>query len=347
MTAAMFGSGLIPGATIPVHSYSIANPAQNTAQEPDPVFDPVAAKVVTIDSARALAEVEGSYGTGAAIQSAYSGELGVISAALYPSGTQPTPGATQGAVDPTLLPIAFTNYATVSNAGTAVNFGNLALTAAAIDPFVMQYTDGVALEDVAWGRLTPAGFSMQTRLTALLLNLAMRPPYLCRAQSSNAGAHVLRSMEQVVQGSSFRGTFGTSKSRVVVVISSDAYLAGLAGLLDLHWTVPGYQPDFCAPGGALVFEVRQVKKTRQHIVRVFYTAQSFDQLRNLTPPTLAEPPATMQLLIPGASKSATNLDVSFAVFKKILLAAIDSRCVQSFARETPPGVLDPNAVPTN
>jgi 4-phytase/acid phosphatase len=250
-------------------------------------------------------------------------------------------------VDPTSLPIAFTNYATVANAGWAFNLGNLGLIGAAIDPFVMQYADGFAIEDVAWGRLTADGFSMQTRLTALQLNLCMRPPYLCRAQSSNAGAHVLRSMEQVIQGSNFRGTFGTSKSRVVVVISSDAYLAGLAGLLDLHWSLPDYQPDFCPPGGALVFEVRQVKRTKQHLVRVFYTAQSFSQLRNLTPPTLTEPPATMQLLVPAASKSATNLDVSFTVFKKILLAAIDSRCVQSFARETPPGVLDPNAVPTN
>ena len=40
---------------------------------------------------------------------------------------------------------------------------------------------------------------------------------------------------------------------MVVVNSSDAYVAGLAGLLDLHWLLPGYQRDYCAPGGNLVF----------------------------------------------------------------------------------------------
>jgi 4-phytase / acid phosphatase len=347
MTAAMFGSGLIPGQTIPVHSYTIANPAQSIASEPDPVFDPVATKVATVDSVRALTEVQGAFGNGPSIQSACSGELALISNVLYPPGTQPTPGSAQGAVDPTLLPITFTNYPLVSNAGGGVNLGNLNPTAAAIDPFVMQYTDGFPLEDVAWGRLSPATLSQQTRLTTLQLSLVMRPPYLARVQSSNAGSHVMRSLNQAAQNVDLRGAFGNAQSRVVVVISSDAYVLGLAGLLNLHWTLPGYQPDYCAPGGALVFELRQVKKTKEQIVRVFYTAQTFDQLRNLTPLTLAQPPATMQLLIPGASKSATNLDVSFAVFKRVFSAAIDPGCVQSFRKEVPPGVLDPNSVPLN
>ncbi len=347
VTAAMFGAGLIPGATIPVHSYTVANPAENAPYEPDPVFDPVAAGVVTVDSVRALAEVQALFGSGAAVQSAYSAELGLIHNVLYPPGTQPTSGAAQGSIDPTSLLIAFTNYPSVQNAGAAVNFGNLNFTCAAIDPFVMQYAGGVSLEEVAWGRLSPDALSQETRLTTLEIDMAMRPPYVCRAQSSNAGAHVLRSMNQALRGADLGGAFGTAGSRVLVIISSDVYVAGLAGLLDLHWTLPGYQPDFCAPGGALVFELRQVRKTQAHIVRVFYTAQTLDQLRSLTQPTLAEPPATLQLLIPGASKSATSLDVSFATFERLLLTAIDPRCVQSPERETPPGVLDPAAVPLN
>ena len=44
VTAAKFGEGLIPGATIPVHSYSIADPNTGTPAVPDPVFDPIAGK---------------------------------------------------------------------------------------------------------------------------------------------------------------------------------------------------------------------------------------------------------------------------------------------------------------
>ena len=130
-------------------------------------------------------------------------------------------------------------------------------------------------------------------------------------------------MQQAVNGVNVPGAFGNAGSRTVVVISSDAYVAGLAGLLHLHWQLPGYQPDFCAPGGALVFELRQSNRSKEYLVRVFYTAQTFDQLRNLTTLTLYEPPATMQLLVPGGSNSATDLDVNFGVFQKLMMNAIN------------------------
>jgi len=133
---------------------------------------------------------------------------------------------------------------------------------------------------------------------------------------------------------------GNGNARIVALISSDAYVVGLAGLLHLHWILPGYQPDFCAPGGALVFELRWSKKRREHLIRIFYTAQTFDQLRNLTPLTLNAPPATMQLTLPGANLSATNLDVRFATFHKLLQDAIDPKYVQAFRKEVPPGVIE-------
>jgi 4-phytase/acid phosphatase len=340
VTAAKFGAGLIPGATIPVHSYRIADPNTGTPAEPDPVFDPIAAKVVTADPGRTVAEVQGIFGSGAAIASAYSGELSLIRSVLYPPGTQPTPGAPQGSVDPTSEPITLTAITPIPNAGFSINVGGLQPATEASDPFVMQYADGFPLEDVAWGRLSLDTLSQQTRLEILKLNIEMLPPYIDQVQNSNAASHILRSMSQAIAGSHLPGGFGNGKSRVLVIVSSDAYVAGLAGLLHLHWTLPGYQPDFCALGGALVFELRRSKKSKEYLVRAFYTAQTFDQLRNLTPLTIEEPPATMQLTIPGGSNSATDLDVKFAIFKKLLSEAIDQKYVQPFGEEIPPGVLD-------
>jgi 4-phytase/acid phosphatase len=131
---------------------------------------------------------------------------------------------------------------------------------------------------------------------------------------------------------------------VAVVISSDVYVTGLAGLLGAHWQLPGYQPDLCAPGGALVFELRQSKETGEYLVRVFYTAQSLDQLRNLTPLSLTAPPETVQLLIPGGSKPGATLDVKFETFQNLLHNALGRQYVQNPSTEVPPGVL--NGVPT-
>jgi 4-phytase/acid phosphatase len=357
MTAASFGAALIPGANIPVHTYNPTNLAVA-----DPVFDPLLAGFATVDPVRALTEVQGVFGSGTNLASAYSGELSLISKVLYPPGTQPlypgtspTNNAPPGSFDPITVPIILTDSAPLPPplppyyTGNVINTGGLNLTAVAADPFVMQYADGFPTNDVGWGRLTLDALSQQTRLGILQINIAMRQPYLDRVQSSSAASHILRSMLQVTGGVPLDGAFGDPQSEVLVIISSDGYVAGLAGLLDMHWLLPGYQPDFCAPGGALVFELRQVRATGQYLVRAFYTAQTFDQLRNLTPLTLEEPPATMQLLIPGGSNSATNLDVNFSTFSNLMNEAIGLEYVQPFEEENPPGVLDPYTAdnPTN
>jgi 4-phytase/acid phosphatase len=333
VTAAKFGYGLIPGATVPVHSYPLL-----TA---DPVFETIEAKVATPDPARAAQEVQGIYNTGTAIQSAYSAELALTRSVLfgYQNGTQPPPDAPPGLADPTTQSIPLTPVTTNVSTGNIVNMGGLTNTVNALDPFIMEYTNGMPLEDVAWGKLSVDAISQQTRLTTLNYSIAFVTPYINQMQSSNAASHVLRSMEQVVIGDSIPGAFGSSKSRVITVISSDVFVLGLAGMLRMHWQLPGYQPDFCPPGGALVFELRQNWRTRGHIVRVFFTAQSLDQLRNLTPLTPDEPPETMQLLIPGGRESAANLDVGFSTFQRLLRRAIDPNSVQNPSEEVAPGVL--------
>ena len=353
-TAAKFGAKLIPAANIPVHTFA--------AGTPDLVIDPLLAGVATVDPARALAELQGVYGSGTNLSSAYSRELSLISKVLYPPGTQPLyPGTTPtnnappGSFDPTTLPILLTTnapqYSTNSTnyyiTGEVLSMGGLESTMDATDPFVMQYAVGFPTNDVAWGRLTLDELSQQTRLVTLQFDICMRQPYLARVQSSSAASHILRSMLQVTGGVPLDGALGTPDSEVLVIISSDGYVAGLAGLLDAHWLLPGYQPDFCPPGGALVFELRQVTATGQYLVRVFYTAQTFDQLRNLTTLTLGAPPATQQLLVPGGS-STTNLDVDFTTFTNLMNAAIGLEYVQS-ANEIQPIVQDPYTTdnPTN
>jgi len=336
ITAAKFGASLIPGASMPVHTFA--------AGTPDLVFDPLLAGVANVDPARALAEIQGVFGSGTSLSSAYSSELSLLSKVLYPPGAQPNTNSTQGSVDPTTqmillvtnAPQSSTNYYT----GEVIGKGGLDVTVSAADPFVMQYADGFPTNEVGWGRLTLDMVSQQTRLVTLQFSIALRQPYLARVQSSSAASHILRSMLQVAGGAPLDGALGTPQSQVLVIISSDGYVTGLAGLLNMHWLLPGYQPDFCAPGGALVFELRQAKTNGQYLVRAFYTAQTFDQLRNLTPLTLAAPPATQQLLVPGGS-STTNLDVDFTTFTNLMNAAIGPEYVAPFANEIQPIVQDP------
>jgi 4-phytase / acid phosphatase len=185
------------------------------------------------------------------------------------------------------------------NSTLPVDLGGLALVNGAIDPFVMQYADGLPASEVGWGQLTAGGISQTFRLYNLILDLEFRTPYLASVQSSNVASHVVRSMVQAATGNAMTGALGNPTTKVVVLIASNTNLTGLAGLFHLDWILPGYQADVCAPGGTLVFELRQSQSTGEYIVRASYVAQTMDQLRNVTALTLDSPPASAPMLIPG------------------------------------------------
>ena len=98
VSAASLGSGLFPGVTVGVHSYPLGTP--------DPVFDPISAKVVTVDANRAVYEVKGIFNNGPALQSAYRAEFSLIRSVLfnYPNESQPPPPVPAGLTDATSLP---------------------------------------------------------------------------------------------------------------------------------------------------------------------------------------------------------------------------------------------------
>lgn len=332
VTAASLATGLLPAATVPIHSYPLG--------QPDAVFDPISAGVAIVDTARAAQEVSG-ISNGAALPSALSAEYSLIRSVLfnYPNGTQPPPASPSGLVDGTAMPIPLTASTGTPATGGNINLGGLSIVNYAIDPFVMQYTDNMPLQNVAWGQLSLNALSQQTRIVTEVFNLELNSPHLIQVQGSNAAAHVLRSMQQAVRGRNVPGAFSAPGTNVVVAISSDGYVVALANLLHMHWMLPGYQQDFAAPGGALVFELRQVRSTGEYVVRVYYTAQTFDQLRNLTPLTTDQPPATMQLLIPGGDQADGSLDISFYRFRELMTNAINLYYVQDPAAEVPPGPL--------
>lgn len=318
-TAKAFAAGMLPAAPLPVNSY--------TAPASDPLFDPVGAGVAMFDGQKAAAAVNGRLGGSApSLASAYAAELALTRAVLlnYPAGQTPAPAAPAHVLDVTALPIAIT----AGTSATPVNLGGLADVIYAIDPFVMEYADGLPASQVGWGQLTAGGVSQTFRLYNLALDLEYKTPYMARVLSSNMASHVARSLVQAATGNAMTGTLGSPSSRVIVVTASNTNMAGFAGLLHLDWLQPGYQSDVLAPGGALTFELRQSQSTGEYVVRTSYVAQSMDQLRNMTPLTLSAPPVIAPVLVPGCIiRNPATLDCPLGVFVTVVDRALDPQAV--------------------
>ncbi|WP_321476410.1 histidine-type phosphatase [uncultured Paludibaculum sp.] len=310
VTAQSFATGLLPAAAVTVNTYPDS--------QSDPLFDPIGAGVARLDQKKAVQAVKGRLGgDGQLVTSAYAPELALARSVLlgYPLSQTPPPAAPKGVIDVTALPIEIT-------AGAPVNIGGLSPISGAVDPFIMQYADGLPLSDVAWGQLTVDGIGQTARLYMLAIDLSFRTPYLAGVQSSNMASHVVRSLLQAATGTPTTGALGDPSTKVVMLVGSDVNITGLAGLLNLDWMLPTYQPDFCPPGGALVFQLRQSQRTGEYFVRASYIAQTLDQLRNRTPLSLTTPPASAPIFIPGCSTRNDTFDCALADFVSVANRAI-------------------------
>lgn len=130
-------------------------------------------------------------------------------------------------------------------------------------------------------------------------------------------------MVQSATGNPLTGSLGTPSTKIVALIASDVNVCGLAGLFQIDWLLPQYPPNFCAPGGALVFELRQSQSTGEYIVRASYIAQTLDQLRNQTTLTLNAPPAIAPVFIPNCSIDNATFDCRLGRFVHLANELID------------------------
>jgi len=309
-TAQAFAASLLPSATIAVDSYQ---------QGSDPLFDPVGAGVALLDSQKEVEAIEGRLGADPQLlATAYSAEYALERSVLfnYPGGQNPVPATPAGKMDLTTIPITVT-------AGSPVSIGGLDVADVVATSFLLEYADGMPTEDVGWGQVTPDSISQFSRFTTRLLDLGYRTPYLAEVQSSNVASHIVGSLVQSASGNAVSGSLGNPQTKIIVLIASDVNVTGLAGLFHLDWTLPGYQPDFCALGGALVLELRQSQSTGEFLVRASYVAQTLDQLRNQTALTLSIPPAIAPVFIPGCSAENDTFDCPLGKLMGLAKQVID------------------------
>lgn len=195
------------------------------------------------------------------------------------------------------------------------------------DVLMLEYAEGMPLEKVGWGRLTPARLTQLIELHSLGFELMHGTFEPARVQASNLASHLLATLEQAATGRPDPAAIGAPAQTMVVVVGHDTNIVSLGGLLGLGWWLPGTNRNPVLPGGALVFELRQHAGDGRLAVRAFYVSQTLDQMRTLTPLSLDHPPALAPIFIPGCSEAGTGFDAPLPAFEALLRRVIDPRFV--------------------
>ena len=201
----------------------------------------------------------------------------------------------------------------------------LSLASAMSENLMLEYTEGMDAAKVGWGQVDIHKLRDLLQLHTASSDIGQRTGYIARVESSNLLSHMLQSMEQSAAGHSVAGALSRPDDRLLILVGHDTNIVTISGALGLSWLIDGRRDD-TPPGGALIFELWKERKTGEYAVRVYYTAQTLDQMRNRTPLSLDNPPERVAVFVPGCSRA--DASCKWETFQQNVRAGIDSTFVK-------------------
>jgi 4-phytase/acid phosphatase len=293
----------------------------------DPLFHSLAAGVGRPDRDRAVASIAGRIGEDpAGVTEAYRMQLEALQRILLGCSAAspcPQPGHTASKL--------LFDVPTSLESGKGDHLVELKspLNAASTitEDFLLEYANGLPMDQVGWGRVDLRTLKQLMDLHTASSDLTRRSSYLATVQASNALAHILATMQQAATGIAVPSALGKPGDRAVVLVGHDTNVSNIAAALNINWLLDGRRDD-TPPGGALIFELWQRPNASGYEVRIHYTAQTLEQMRNVTPLTLDKPPAKARVFLPGCSTGAMDFPCDWKAFQQTLTTAIDPAFVK-------------------
>jgi 4-phytase/acid phosphatase len=317
LTGAALLAGMFPGCGLAVRNAP--------TDKPDPIFHPVRAGLCTVDGDRAreaiLARVGGNLDTAVSANNRSVRRLQAVLDCCAPKLCQPG-----GAGRCTLLTMPSALEVHHKDGGVRLT-GPIAIGSTASEVFLLEYAQGLPRNQVAWGRAaSPAALRPLLRLHRLDFDLIERTPYLAGRQGSALMQKVLEALPPAAERTAdAQGV--ASAAKMVIYVGHDTNLAGIGGMLGLHWNLKTYLRDETPPAGALAFELLRETVSGARYVRMAYYSQTLDQMRRMTPLSLANPPARATVAFPGCADARRGNACPWPDFDARVKKALDQDCV--------------------
>lgn len=287
-TGKALAEGLLPGCPIEVHALTEGNA--------DPLFHSMEAGIRHPDSALAAAAIAGRIGGDVNnVTAAYRPQLTALDDILAGCGkVRPVNQARASILDiPAYLGPGTGDHPTELR-------GPLATASTLSENLLLEYTQGTRGTDLGWGCLDEPALREIMQLHTAEEDIADRTVPIARMYASNLLDHIMKALEQSAAGKPVAGASGKPGDRVLFLVGHDTNIASVAGALELNWIIDGRRDD-TPPGGALVFELWRARIGREYSVRVYYTAQTLQQMREAQSLTPGNSPQWVPVFVPGCS----------------------------------------------
>jgi 4-phytase/acid phosphatase len=317
LTGAALLSGMFPGCALSV--------SHGPVDKPDPLFHPAQGGACTIDFERGRASVLKQAGGDLenAVQK-HREALQKIQSVL--ACCAPKLCQASGAKTCSLTTMPSTIALRHKDGGVRLA-GPISIASTAAEVFLLEYAQGFAAKQVAWGRASsPAAIIELLAFHRVQFDLIERTPYLA-ARHGSALLNEIREMLRAKAEPASTTRSAAAASRLTILVGHDTNIANIGGMLDLHWTLGGYLPDETPPAAALAFELLRDTGSGRYFVRLMYYSQTLDQMRRMSVLDLANPPAATAVAIPGCADPEQSGACAWSDFNARVTRAVDRDCV--------------------
>jgi len=287
-TGKALATGLFPGCDFVVRGLP-----ENTA---DPLFHPQEANAVSANSELAVAAIAGRIGGDPNnLTTIYHARLAELDAILAKCGDPDA--TTQKRVSILEIPAKLS----ISKGDHPAELRGPINTASTLaENFLLEYTQGMDASSVGWGCVNSGNIRSLLELHTAASDFTQRTSVIAQLQASNLLDHIRRSIQQAATGKPVPGAVSKPGDRELFLVGHDTNLSNVASLLNMTWVADGRRDD-TPPGGALVFELWRSRKTKEDVVRTYYTTQTLEQMRSESGLSLSEPPQRVPVFLPGCS----------------------------------------------
>jgi 4-phytase/acid phosphatase len=314
-------AGLSPACALTIHS--------RPEGHRDPVFHFPPATLDAVTRAAMLASIrERMGGSARAFTAAHQSELHLLQSVL--NGCKPNTSCATTPGQPLLRLHAIRASVNITPQGEVSLHGPVFKGASLAEDILLEYTQGMPSNNVAWGLLDATQMREIIALHTAEFAVKHRTPALARVEMSNLLSHILDTLQQAVQSRPVSGAWGTPAQKLVLIDGHDTNIAAIAGLLHLHWTLDGRRDD-TPPGSQLQFLVYRGPGGAAQI-RVRIVMQTLRQMRDAATLTSLHPPASATLNLAGCTMKKCSGIASWKSFDKAARSAIDTRFVLPFSQ---------------
>lgn len=174
---------------------------------------------------------------------------------------------------------------------------------------LLEYAEGMPDEDVGWGCVNGTKLRKLISLHTEASDLTQRTPAVAVPQALALVRAIDRSLMQAATGRPVPGAEGKPGDKVLLLVGHDTNLNNFAGALGFHWVLDGRRDD-TPPGSGFVFELWKNQALKTYSVRMFFTTQTLEQMRNATPLTSSDPPQRVSVSLPTCSETEHGCDLS-------------------------------------